>query len=448
MVRLFYARLGMQMNRQVFASLIGVVAAASVWQVGAQPNIVLIMADDLGYGDLGCYGSVAHETPHLDALAESGLRFTDYHSNGTVCSPTRASLMTGRYPQRTGVEGVVTALNHRDVGLPLEELTIAELLRNAGYDTAIFGKWHLGYDTEFGPTRQGFDTFEGFVSGNIDYQSKIDQVGEADWWIDEERRFEPGYLTTVITDRAVDWIAGHPDGPFFLYISHGAPHYPYQGPDDEGFRVEGEARVASPRRDVDAAYDEMVSAMDDSVGRIVAAIHQHGLEENTLIVFCSDNGCAGRVGSSGPWHGHKGQVYEGGHRVPLIASLPGTFQPGDVSDDLVMSMDLMPTFAALAGIHRPAGLRWDGLDVSMVLDGAPDEPRTVHWRAGNWGATRTGSLKLVVGPNGRAELYDLSVDPGETDDLAADHPEVVDQMRSNHERWLTVCREGVQRVSP
>ncbi|XAL99273.1 sulfatase-like hydrolase/transferase [Phycisphaeraceae bacterium D3-23] len=423
-------------------------AMLSVWAAGAQPNIVLIMADDLGYGDLGCYGSEDQHTPHLDALADAGIRLTDYHSNGTVCSPTRAALMTGRYPQRTGVEGVVTAANHREVGLPLEEVTLAEVLRDAGYVTALFGKWHLGYDPRFGPTRQGFDTFEGFVSGNIDYQNKIDQVGEEDWWVGEQRLLEPGYLTTVITDRAVDWIGEQSDRPFFLYLSHGAPHYPYQGPDDPGFRVPGEARVASPRQDIDAAYREMITALDDSVGRVVAALETHGLEENTLIIFCSDNGCTGRVGSSGPWRGHKGQVYEGGHRVPFIAAWPGTIDAGEVLDDLAMSMDLLPTFAALAGAALPEGVEIDGVNlVDHWADGLT-QPRRVHWRSGLQGAMREGRWKLVVRGDKDYALFDLDEDPAEQHDVSMQHGEIATAMRVAHSDWLRESRAGVERVSP
>ena len=209
-----------------------------------RPNIVLIMADDLGYGDISCYGAKHVNTPHIDALAKNGIRFTDYHSNGAVCSPTRAALMTGRYPQRTGVEGVITAARHREVGLPLEEVTIAEVLKGAGYSTAMYGKWHLGYDIKrFGPQLQGFETFEGFVSGNVDYFHKIDQEGHKDWYIGDELKHVDGYVTDLINDRAVDWIDGHvkknKNKPFFLYLAHGAPHYPLQGPDDKGFRVVG-----------------------------------------------------------------------------------------------------------------------------------------------------------------------------------------------------------------
>lgn len=435
------------MTSRLTSRLTLALAVLSAVGVGAQPNIVLIMADDLGYGDLGCYESEDQHTPHLDALAASGVRLTDFHSNGTVCSPTRASLMTGRYPQRTGVEGVVTAANHRDVGLPLEEVTVAEVLRDAGYATALYGKWHLGYGPAFGPTRQGFDTFEGFVSGNIDYQNKIDQVGAADWWVDGERRFEPGYLTSLITDRAVDWIGAHQDQPFFLYLSHGAPHYPYQGPDDVGFREEGETRVQSPRQDVDAAYREMITALDDSVGRVVAALREHGLEEDTLIVFCSDNGCTGRVGSAGPWRGHKGQVYEGGHRVPLIAAWPGKIRPGEVSDDLVLSMDLLPTFAVLAGAALPDGVEIDGVNVAETWEDGPAEARRVHWRLRDQGAMRFGRWKLVVRSEEYA-LYDLDEDPAEQHDVSAEQAGVATEMLNAHRAWLVESRAGVDRVSP
>ncbi|NQT02271.1 MAG: sulfatase-like hydrolase/transferase [Planctomycetes bacterium] len=194
-----------------------------------RPNIILIMADDLGYGDIGCYGSKKIRTPNIDALARGGLRFTDYHSNCPVCSPTRAALLTGRYQQRCGIEGVVTAAKHRHTGMALEEVTFAEVLKRRGYATGIFGKWHVGYNVEFNPAKQGFDEFIGYVSGNVDYHSHIDQAGFEDWWKNLQKVPEEGYCTDLITKHGVDFIERHKDGPFCLYLPHEAPHYPYQG---------------------------------------------------------------------------------------------------------------------------------------------------------------------------------------------------------------------------
>lgn len=417
-----------------------------------RPNIVLIMADDLGYGDLSCYGSELVQTPHIDALAENGIRFTDYHSNGAACSPTRAALMTGRYQQRTGVEGVITAANHREVGLPLEEYTLAEMLKDAGYATAMYGKWHLGYDVEkFGPLRQGFDTFEGFVSGNVDYFNKIDQEGHKDWWIGEELKHVDGYVTDLINDRGAAWITAvqeqDKDKPFFLYLAHGAPHYPLQGPDGVGFREVGNKRVRNAVDDPSATYKAMIESMDAGIGRVMAALDAHGLTENTLVIFCSDNGQAGGgPGSAGPLRGSKGTVYEGGHRVPMVMQWPAAIPEPKESDTMTLGMDLMPTFARFASMDLPEGLLLDGLDLVESSD-YQLRNRQAHWVHNNSHAMRDGHWKLVLNGNNAPQLYNLEEDHKESTNLAEQHPERVEAMAAAHQRWLAETREGVVPVS-
>ncbi|MEO0474647.1 MAG: sulfatase-like hydrolase/transferase [Planctomycetota bacterium] len=371
-----------------------------------KPNIVLIMADDMGYGDLSCYGATHVSTPHIDALAKNGIRFTDYHSNGAVCSPTRAALMTGRYQQRTGVEGVITAARHREVGLPLEEVTIAEVLKDAGYATAMYGKWHLGYDIKkFGPQLQGFDTFEGFVSGNVDYFHKIDQEGHKDWYIGDKLEHVDGYVTDLINDRAVDWIDQHQKEnsrtPFFLYLAHGAPHYPMQGPDDKGFREVGK-KVREVPDNPKPIYKAMIESMDEGIGRVMATLEKHGLTENTLVIFTSDNGHAPRYGgSAGPLRGQKGTVYEGGHRVPMVLALPKVTNPGLDCTFTMMGMDLLPTLAKYAGADLPEGLVIDGVDVfERVFSGRRYPPRDLHW--GPWQEPRFAS-RAMEACHGRRE---------------------------------------------
>ena len=418
-----------------------------------RPNIVLIMADDLGYGDLSCYGATHVSTPHIDALAKNGIRFTDYHSNGAVCSPTRAALMTGRYQQRTGVEGVITAARHREVGLPLEEVTIAEVLKDAGYATAMYGKWHLGYDIKrFGPLRQGFETFEGFVSGNVDYFNKIDQEAHKDWYIGDELVHVDGYVTDLINDRAVDWIGRHVkengDEPFFLYLAHGAPHYPLQGPDDKGFR-EADKKVRPPKVvDRPATYKAMIESMDEGIGRVVAKLEKHGLDENTLVIFTSDNGHAPAFGGSGgPLRGSKSTVYEGGHRVPMVMQWPAVIEPGLTTEAMVIGMDLFPTFAGIADAQLPVDVAIDGLDLIARQEPGKVQKRALHWIHGNRHAIRQDEWKLVMNGNAKPELYNLNHDLGEQKDLAEQHPDRVQQMQDAHQKWLEDVRQDVEKVS-
>lgn len=408
---------------------------------GPLPNIVLIMADDLGYGELGCYGAPEFQTPNLDQLASSGIRFTDYHSNGVVCSPTRAALMTGRYQQRSGIDGVITAKSHREVGLALEEETLAELLKRSGYATAIFGKWHLGYPQHYHPSKQGFDEFEGFVSGNIDLFSRVDQEGWFDWWRETDQSYTPGYTPELLEKLSCDFIDRHKDQPFFLYVPHPVPHYPYQGPSDEPIRKVKHGAVPEELRqlrtmpelkgtDARRAYREMITELDTIVGAITKSLDDAGIRQQTLIFFCSDNGGLARpeLGSSnGALRGRKGQLYEGGHRVPAIANWLGKIDPG-VCDTTVMSFDLMPTFAQLAGVDPMAKL--DGISLVPLLFG--DElnlERSLVWLSGNQTACRQGEWKLLLLGNERDELYNLRDDVSESKNLAAKYPERLGRMR-------------------
>ena len=402
------------------------------------PNIVLIMADDLGYGGLGCYGSRIYETPRLDWLASRGLRFTDFHSNGTVCSPTRAALLTGRYQQRTGVDGVVNAdpkHPYHGRGLHQSEVTFAEVLAGAGYASACVGKWHVGYDPVYNPTHQGFSRFVGFVSGNIDYQSHYDRMGTFDWWHGLEKRKEPGYATHLITRHALRFI-DEAKRPFCLYVAHAAVHNPNQGPDDPPIRGP-EKRPRSELSKTRPAVRAMMTALDESVGRIVARLYARGLHENTLVLFISDNGGTRENRTTGPsLRGLKGSVFEGGHRVPAIAYWPGRIKPG-VTDAPAMTMDLLPTFASLAGAPLPDGHHVDGVDLtSLLLEGARPAPRPLYWQNQNRkvAAARDGRYKLVVRPQGTM-LFDMVKDPGEKMDLASEYPDRVATLRAALKSW-------------
>ncbi|EON78530.1 Arylsulfatase [Lunatimonas lonarensis] len=409
------------------------------------PNIVLIMADDLGYNDLGCYGSVSIKTPNIDRLAASGFRFTDYHSNGAVCSPTRASLLTGLYPQEAGVEGVITAKSHREKGMSLDKFTLAEYLKESGYSTAIFGKWHLGYKPEFGPNAQGFDQFVGFVSGNVDYFSHIDQEGYEDWWNNQNLINEAGYLTDLITDKALEHLDEiRPDKPFFLYLAHGAPHSPYQGPNDKADRtVGGDFPIQGSRKDKEVAYQEMVESLDENVGRIMEYLEKNGLSENTIVIFCSDNGASRTVGSNAPHRGYKGQLYEGGHRVPAIFYWKDRI-PQNVYEKLVLSMDLFPTIAGLLGLEVPVDL--SGKNLAGIFDDTKpitlEEDRVVFWRFGNQVAVRKGTWKLLkIGEI--SNLYDLSTDFQESTDIKEAYPGIFQELEKSYEDWEAGLTEEI-----
>ena len=414
-----------------------------------KPNIILILADDLGYGDLGCYGSEINETPHIDALAKGGLRFTDYHSAGAMCSPTRASILTGRYPQRFGrmFDGALSGTTQRDLGLPLEATTIAELLRKNGYATGCFGKWHLGYQAPLLPTRQGFDVFRGLVSGDGDFHTHIDRSGNKDWWHNDRIEMAEGYTTDLLTKYSVDFIEAHREEPFFLYLPHLAIHFPWQGPDDPPHRTAGKSwhkdkwGVIPDRGNVTPHVKAMIESLDASVGAIVAALRKWDLEKDTVVVFTSDNGgylTYGKdfrnISSNGPWRGQKMQLYEGGHRVPMIVSWPGRIPPG-VTDELAHSNDLFPTLLGLSGADP---VESDGVDLAPLWIGRKTLPkRDLFWRTLSHRAVRSGPWKLVMPlrAGAKSELYNLDDDPGEQRNVAKEKPAIVKKLSAAWSQW-------------
>lgn len=406
-------------------------------------NFVVIMADDLGYGDLSTYDGWI-DTPNLDRMALEGLKFTDFHSNGAVCSPTRAALLTGRYQQRAGVPVVIFAPEDRPThvdGLQDIEWTFAEALQEAGYATAIFGKWHLGYYPPYNPTRHGFAEFKGYVSGNIDFFSHVDGAGRFDWWHGPEQSRERGYVTTLINQHAVRFIEERGDEPFCLYLAHEAPHYPYQGPEDgpAGFRKVGgfSGRQELSDEQLRQKYYEMVAEMDRGVGEILDTLNRLGIAERTLVLFFSDNG-ATPDGSNGALRGHKGSVWEGGHRVPAIAWRPGTIPAGGQTDQLATTMDIWPTIAELAGIEAKPDRPLDGVSMVQTLQGSSVERGPVFWSFMDGLAMRDGNWKLVAGEDGdeQPKLFDLSTDLAEQTNLAEQEPERTATMLNQAREWL------------
>lgn len=419
---------------------------ALAWSANASPNVVMIVADDVGYGDLGCYGRSPSPTPHIDELAENGLRFTDYHSAGAMCSPTRASMLTGLYPQRFGAEfdGALGNRKGQEVGLPLEAVTLAERLKDDGYATGCFGKWHLGYSAPMIPTRQGFDVFRGLVSGDGDFHTQVDRSGSADWYDGETLVPEKGYTTDLLTNHAVEFIDSNREKPFFLYLPHLAIHFPWQGPDDPPHREVGKSYhddkwgIIPDPSNVAPHVEAMLRSLDESVGRVVDALRKHELLEDTIVIFTSDNGGYidygprfQNISSNGIYRGQKTEVYEGGHRVPLIVSWPGKIDPG-VSDALTHSNDWMPTLLALVEADP---IKTDGIDLLPHLlrgEAVPDRP--LYWRTRSAHAVRQGPWKLcVIGK--KTELYQLDKDPSETTNLAEVHPEKVSELAALWETW-------------
>ena len=443
------------LDRRNFLKTIGLGAAALTLpgclrdsQRFEKPNIILILADDLGYGDVGCYGSEIINTPHIDALAKGGMRFTDFHSNGPMCSPTRAAVLTGRYQQRCGIEGVLSVKSNRDTGMAPEEVTFAEVLNAAGYATACLGKWHLGYTVPFIPVNQGFDTFRGFMAGGSDYHSHINRSGQPDWWKDDKLVPEQGYTTNLLTDHAIRFIEQNRDKPFCVYIPHQAVHFPFQGPNDEADRVEGgdywsDAKYGS-RKDRKAAYKEMIESLDANVGRIVAAVKRLGLERKTLIFFTSDNGAYKWVGSNLPCRGQKTDLWEGGHRVPAVAYWPGKIRAGTVTHETSMTMDLFPTMTAMAGAKLPRGLKLDGTSLlPLLLEGRKLPERTLFWRFRKEHAVRKGPWKLLVRGENRY-LFNLDDDIGEKNDLAGVKPEIFKALQAEYLSWEKDVTAGVK----
>lgn len=417
----------------------------SVTAQGAPPNFVIIMADDMGYADASCYGNTAYTMPALDRLAREGMRFTDFHSSGTVCSPTRAGLLTGRYQQRAGIPGVVYAGfdQNRHHGLFPSEVTFPERLNLQGYTCGVFGKWHLGYDKRYNPVHHGFDRFHGYVSGNIDYISHFDRMEVADWWQGLELVAEEGYSTHLISKHAGQFIEQNRDRPFCVYVAHEAPHSPYQGPNDPPVRGPDKQKPVG-KTDIPRAYREMMEEMDRGIGEVVETIDRLGLGENTLIFFLSDNGGT-PSGSNGPLRGFKGQVWEGGHRVPAVARWPGRIPAGVVCEQTAISLDLMPTVLELAGADVPRGHQLDGVSLvpALLREDSLGE-RKLFWQYNEKRAMRDGPWKLVVGEKGMTEpaLFHLGNDLGENDDLATTQSQRVERMVAEIETWYEEVLDG------
>ena len=410
----------------------------------AKPNVVLILADDLGYGELGCQGAKDIPTPFIDSIAASGVRFTDGYVSCPVCSPTRAGLLTGRYQQRFGHEfnpGNVDAA--APFGLPKEETLLPERLKEAGYRTALVGKWHLGVRQDSRPLSRGFDEFFGFLGGAHAYVPAGDTPANPIYRGDSPVK-EQEYLTDAFAREAEAFIDRNHTRPFFLYLAFNAVHSPLQAP--EKYTSRFSSIPAGNRR----TFAAMLSAMDDAVGKVLQALRRHGIEENTLIIFLSDNGGPTRqtTSSNGPLRGFKGQVLEGGIRVPFMMQWKGRVPAGKTLSAPVISLDIAPTVLAAAGISQPAGL--DGKDLLPFLAqeqaGSPHD--ALFWRFGDQKAVRRGDWKLVTLPAEGTRLYNLSSDIGEAKDLSAANDATVREMTGLLEDWEKGLRPPAWKRAP
>ena len=424
-----------------------------------RPNIIVFMTDDQGYGDLSCMGTTDFLTPHIDELATGGARFTNWYSNSPVCSPSRASLLTGRYPGNAGVRAILAG-HRKATGLTPEAPTIATALRDVGYQTAMVGKWHLGLDEKCRPNQNGFDYFYGFMAGCIDYYSHVFYWCMADGhtdpthdlWENDHEFYDNGrYFTEMVSEKAVEKIRemNEAEAPFMMYVAYNAPHYPMHAPRKYLDRF---PHLPADRRIMAA----MLSAVDDGVGQITDELKRLGIYEDTIIFFQSDNGPSresrnwmdGRGdpyygGLPGGLKGHKFSLFEGGIRVPGIFSWPGHIPAGQVIDEPCAAMDVFPTLLSIAG-GDPAKYELDGLDITDVLmNGGKTPHEEIYWEMEMQTAIRQGNYKLVLDgqliegepPQDPVFLSDLSVDPSETTNLAAQYPELTEELKEKALAW-------------
>lgn len=419
-----------------------------------KPNVVFILGDDLGYCDISMYGCQDIPTPNIDSIGKNGVRFTSGYVAAPVCGPSRAALMTGRYQQRFGFEfnagPLQRAITNKEMGLPLTEITLAQVMKKAGYATGMVGKWHLGMNAPYRPTERGFDEYFGFLFGanlyatpktpNVTTRTATAGGGSSEGTRTAQNPIyrnttpvdEDEYLTDAFAREAVAYIDRHQQEPFFLYAPFNAPHEPFQATQKYLDRF---PNVKDERRRV---YMAMVSALDDGVGAILKKLRDTGLERDTLVVFLSDNGCATYTGActNDPLRFGKLTHLEGGFRVPFAMQWPGHLPAGTVSNQVISSLDLFPTAVALAGGELPKDRVIDGVDVMPYLTGkttsAPHD--VLRWRNGENAAVRKGQWKLFKGGT-RYWLFDLSTDVGEQKDLAAERPDVVQQLKSELTTW-------------
>lgn len=454
-------------RRRFLSRTAGLAALTAVWPgcrsssspIARRPNIVLIMADDLGYGDLGCYGCTDIRTPAVDNLATQGVRFTNFYANAPNCTPTRTALLTGRYQHRVGglecalgignvgrYDDAIRLRETNDLGLPAEETTIARILKDAGYATAICGKWHLGYEPKFSPNKHGFDHAFYAIGGGMDYFHHVEPPPSNmhALYLNGKPVKRKGYFTDLMTDEAIEFMEQQTENtPFFLYVPFTAPHSPYQGPCD--FRPQAlpeDSDLWNQSKGPGHIYSAMIERMDQCVGKILRKLEEKNLQDNTLVIFTSDNG-ASRSGSNLPFSGFKGNLFEGGIRVPCIVKWPSVLREGTVSNQPCITMDFSRSIVRSAGGKPPENRSFDGIDILRAIEtNQPVQERTLFWRArrGQWTrkAVRDDSLKYIrlqEGNDVKEYLFDLEQDPAEENNLFSERKEDVRRLKTLLADW-------------
>lgn len=429
--------------------LLGVLFTATEAAPGDRPNIVFVLIDDFGYADCGPYGAKDIRTPHIDRLAREGVKFTDFYANAPVCTPTRCGFITGRWQQRAGFEWAlgfsaesfrrrgedwVTEPDIHGLGLPTSVPTLPKLLKQSGYVTGAFGKWHLGYRDEYNPIRHGFDEYFGELLGHCDYYTHSYYDGTYALRDGLEPAKVEGYLTDLINQRATDFIRRNADKPFFLYVPHLAVHAPFQPPGRPLPSVTKANMYDGDRR----IYATMVEKVDEGVGLLLAELEKQGILDNTLFVLSSDNG-GERYSDNSPLFHHKSTLWEGGIRVPCLMRWPAKLPKGKVTSQVGITMDLTATFAAVTGAKLPADRPFDGINLLPILTGEQEEQqRTLAWRINRTGrqqkAIRHGSWKYIQ--DGNVEmLFDLATDISERRDVSFQNPTVFEDLKRRLALW-------------
>jgi arylsulfatase A-like enzyme len=413
----------------------------------SRPNILFILADDLGYADLSCYGRPDYQTQNIDHLATQGVRLVNAYAAAPVCTPTRCAFITGRYPARTqvGLEEPLTersALGERALtaGLPASHPTIASLLKKNGYDTALIGKWHLGYLPNFGPIQSGFDEFFGIMSGAVDFFTHKDMTGNLDFYEGKVPLERVGYVTDILTQRAVEYISRrrtrNTDRPFYLSLHYTAPHWPWEGPTDEQVsRSLGLGYDAFVSGGSLKTYAAMMKSLDDGIGAVLKALTSSGLARDTLVIFTSDNG-GERFSYNWPFSGQKFSLREGGIRVPAIVRWPGMVTPGVVSQQVAITMDWTATILAATQTKPDVEYPLDGINLLPFISNTlqSSTARAFFWRNSNQSAVLKGRWKYL--DDGSTEyLFDLSVDQREQADFREHNPAVFEQLKNDFKQW-------------